>query len=68
MCGHGIYDILTLMFDWLSAFGTVGAVIFSLYVLLDSKRIKYKIKADSVTMMGLDGTNITGINVTLTNN
>jgi len=36
--------------------------------LLDSKRIKYKIKADSVTMMGLDGTNITGINVTLTNN
>ncbi len=29
---------------------------------------KYKIKADSVTMMGLDGTNITGINVTLTNN
>ena len=68
MCGHGIYDILTLMFDGLSAFGTVGAVIFSLYVLLDSKRIKYKIKADSVTMMGLDGTNITGINVTLTNN
>ena len=68
MCGHGIYNILTLMFDGLSAFGTVGAVIFSLYVLLDSKRIKYKIKADSVTMMGLDGTNITGINVTLTNN
>ena len=28
MCGHGIYDILTLMFDGLSAFGTVGAVIF----------------------------------------
>ncbi len=27
MCGHGIYDILTLMFDGLSAFGTVGAFI-----------------------------------------
>ena len=52
MCGHEIYDILTLMFEGLSAFGTVGAVIFSLYVLLDSKRIKYKIKADSVIMMG----------------
>lgn len=50
MCGHGLYDILTLIFNGLSAFGTVGAVIFSLYVLLDSKGIKYKMKADSVTI------------------
>ncbi len=33
MCGHGIYNILTLMFDGLSAFGTVGAVIFSLMII-----------------------------------
>ena len=63
------YSIIKIeMFDGLSAFGTVGAVTFSLYVLLGSKRIKYKIKVDSVTMMRLNGINITGINVTLTNN
>ena len=63
------YSIIKIeMFDGLSTFGTVGAVIFSLYVLLVSKRIKYKIKVDSVTMMRLNGINITGINVTLTNN
>ena len=33
MCGHGIYNILTLMFDGLSAIGTVGAVIFSLMII-----------------------------------
>lgn len=68
MCEHGLYDILILIFNGLSAFGTVGAVIFSLCVLFDSNRIKYKMKADDVTMLGLDGNNITGINITLTNN
>ena len=33
MCEHRIYDILALMFDGLSTFGTIGAIIFSLYVI-----------------------------------
>lgn len=68
MCGRGLYDILTLIFAGLSAIGTVGAVIFSLWVSFDSKRIKYKIKVDEVTMFGVNEASITGINITLTNN
>lgn len=68
MCGRGLYDILTLIFNGLSAVGTVGAVMFSLWVLFDSKKIKYKMKADTVTMLDTNGESIIGINVTLTNN
>jgi len=68
MCGCGLYDILTLIFNGLSAVGTVGAVIFSLWVLFDSKKIKYKMTADTVTMLDPNGESITGINITLTNN
>lgn len=68
MCGCGLYDILTLIFSGLSAIGTVGAVIFSLWVLFDSKKIKYKIKVDKVTMFGVNEPSVTGLNITLTNN
>lgn len=42
MCGRGLYDILTLIFNGLSAVGTVGAVMFSLWGLFDSKKSNIK--------------------------
>lgn len=68
MCEQNLYNILTLIFSGLSSIGTVGAVILSLWVLFDSKKIRYKMKADGVTMFSSNEKKITGINITLTNN
>ena len=67
MCGHNYYDIFMLIFSGLSAIGTCGAVIFSLFVLFDSKKTKYIMKAESVGMFGKNDKDV-GINVVLTNN
>lgn len=67
MCGHNYYDIAILIFEGLTALGTCGAVIFSLYVLFDSKKIKYIIKANSVGLFDKYETDI-GVNIVLTNN
>lgn len=67
MCGHSYYDILMLVFQGLSTIGTCGAVIFSLFVLFDSKKIKYIMKAESITMTDNKNTNI-GVNISLINN
>lgn len=67
MYGHNYYDIAMLVFEALSSLGTCAAVIFSLWVLFDSKKIKYVMKADSVGMLGNNTKNI-GVNITLTNN
>lgn len=67
MCGHSYYDILMLLFQGLAAVGTCGAVIFSLFVLFDSKKIKYIMKAESITMTDNKSTDI-GVNISLINN
>ena len=67
MCGHNYYDVMMLLFEGLSAIGTCGAVIFSLWVLFDSKKIKYIIKAESIAMTDNISTDI-GVNISLTNN
>lgn len=68
MWGYDLYDILTLLFSGLTAIGTIGAVIFSLWVLFDSKKIKYKMSADSATPVVQNSIKEVGINIVLTSN
>lgn len=68
MCDRDLYDILNLIFTGLSAVGTIGAVIFSLWLLFDSRKIKYKMTTNSIAMIGKTDDKLVGVVVTLTSN